>query len=145
MTITMTIPIIPKSQARPRHGRTAKGHSVTYKSAEQRQAEQDLIALLAPHRPGAPLAGEIKLGVRAYLPRPQSKPRSWQLNAAGGHIRPTCKPDLDNLLKHVKDCLTQLSFWGDDKQVVEYLPGTGKYYDDNQGPRWEIVITTEAK
>jgi hypothetical protein len=30
--------------------------------------------------------------------------------------------------------------WGDDCQVVEYLPGTGKYYDDGGGTRWEIEI-----
>jgi hypothetical protein len=26
--------------------------------------------------------------------------------------------------------------------VVEYLPGTGKYYDDGGGTRWEIEIVT---
>jgi len=31
-------------------------------------------------------------------------------------------------------------FWQDDKQVVEYLPGTGKYYGDPA--RWEIEIET---
>jgi Holliday junction resolvase RusA-like endonuclease len=48
------------------------------------------------------------------------------------------KPDLDNLLKQIKDCLTQMQFWTDDKLVVGYLPGVGKYYSDR--PRWEIEI-----
>ena len=51
--------------------------------------------------------------------------------------RPTTKPDLDNLLKQFKDCAKGI-FWEDDKQVVEYLPGTGKYY--GSPARWEIVI-----
>ncbi len=43
-----------------------------------------------------------------------------------------------NLLKQIKDCLTDMRFWGDDKQVVGYLPHTGKYYSDR--PRWEVEI-----
>ena len=72
------------------------------------------------------------------MPIPKSKPKKWQSDAREGKYRPTTKPDMDNLLKHLKDCLTQMRYWEDDKQVVEYLAGTGKYYSDQ--PRWEIVI-----
>ena len=84
------------------------------------------------------MIGPVFLGVRAYLPIPSSKPKKWKASALAGEIRPTIKPDLDNLLKHLKDCLTTMRFWEDDRQVVEYLPGTGKYYSDS--PRWEIEI-----
>ncbi len=56
-----------------------------------------------------------------------------------GKIRPTTKPDLDNCIKNLKDVCKGV-FWQDDKQVVEYLPGTGKYYGDPA--RWEIEIET---
>jgi Holliday junction resolvase RusA-like endonuclease len=129
--------ITPVAQMRARHSVVA-GHSRTYKDKKQRHAEEGMMALLAPHQPAQPMTGPLLLGVRAYLPIPASKPKKWQAGALAGSIRPTTKPDLDNLIKHVKDCLTMLRFWGDDKQVVGYLPMTGKWYSDS--PRWEIEI-----
>ncbi|UQZ90863.1 hypothetical protein C4J81_17260 [Deltaproteobacteria bacterium Smac51] len=134
------VPIIPKAQMRARHGRTRGGFSVTFKAQAQREAEAHLIGLLERHRPDSPFLGAVNLGVRAYLPIPASWPKKKRKGAAGGQTRPTSKPDLDNLIKNIKDCLTALNFWQDDRQVVEYLPGTGKYYDDGNGPRWEIEI-----
>jgi Holliday junction resolvase RusA-like endonuclease len=93
------------------------------------------------HRPLEPLQGPLLLGVRAYLPIPKSKPKKWQAAAQAGEIRPISKPDTDNLIKQIKDCANR-AMWGDDCQVVEYLPGTGKYYDDGGGTRWEIEIVT---
>lgn len=135
-----TVNIIPKAQMRARHGRTSSGFSRTYKAPAQEHEEAKLIALLAPHRPAAPVVGPVSLLIRAYLPIPASWSQKKKEAAKIGVIRPTCKPDLDNLAKHLKDCLTSLSFWQDDRQVVEYLPGTGKYYDDGAGSRWEIEI-----
>jgi Holliday junction resolvase RusA-like endonuclease len=143
--ISLTIPIIPKAQMRARHGRTKGGFSVTYKADVQRQAEQNIISFLAPYRPAAPLEGPLRFKVRAYLPIPASWSGKKTDAARSGFILPTGKPDLDNLIKNIKDCLTALHYWHDDRQVVEYLSGTGKYYDDGQGPRWEIEIVTIDK
>lgn len=139
------IPITPKGQKRARHA-TVNGLSRTYKDPKQAHEEDALMALLARHKPSGPLQGQLLLGVKAYLPMPKTKPAglkgissgTWREAALAGQIRPTTKPDLDNLLKHVKDCLTTLGFWGDGKQVVGYLPHTGKYYSDR--PRWEVEI-----
>ncbi|MEG6507068.1 RusA family crossover junction endodeoxyribonuclease [Nitratidesulfovibrio sp. 1201_IL3209] len=135
--ISLYVPIVPVGQMRARHG-VANGHARTYKHAKQRRAEETLTAYLARHQPPEPMDGPVMLGVRAYLPIPKSKSQKWKADAQAGRIRPTVKPDLDNLLKHVKDCLTQCRYWSDDKQVVEYLPRTGKYY--SAIPRWEIDI-----
>lgn len=135
--IKIILPIKPVAQMRARH--TAQGGFVrTYKAPEQAKAEQSLIACLLPLRPPEPLQGPLRLGVRAYLPIPRCKSGKWKAAAAAGEIRPIVKPDLDNLLKHIEDCLTVAGFWHDDRQVVEYLPGTGKYYSTI--PRWEIEI-----
>lgn len=131
------IPIIPTAQMRARHG-VVNGFSRTYKDKMQAQRESVLMALLAKFQPAEPMQGELLLGVKAYLPIPASRPKKWREAAASGDVRPTTKPDLDNLLKHVKDCLSMMRFWGDDKQVVGYLPGTGKYYSES--PRWEVEI-----
>ena len=137
----LVVKIVPKAQMRARHG-VVNDFSRTYKDKKQAAQEEALMALLVPYQPKEPMQGPLLLGVKAYLPIPASKPRAWKAAALCGAIRPTVKPDLDNLLKHVKDCLSMLRFWGDDRQVVGYLPHTGKWYSDS--PRWEIEIVGYA-
>lgn len=129
-----TIPIAPKAQMRVRFARGGR----TYKAKGQKVAEESIMVFLSQHQPDTPLEGPLFLGMKAFLPIPRSKPQKFKKAALAGAIRPTVKPDLDNLLKNIKDCMTSMGFWGDDKQVVEYLPGTGKYY--SMKPRWEIEI-----
>jgi len=133
----LTIPIIPKAQQRARHAVRGK-HAMAYKAGSQRRAEETIKAYLLPYVPKKPLTGAICLSVMVFLPIPKSKPKWWKENAAAGRIVPTTKPDLDNLIKNIKDCLTDMRFWTDDRLVVKYGPGTGKYYSDD--PRWEIEI-----
>ena len=133
----ITIPIIPKAQKRPRFSNRS-GFVKAYKDKGQVQEEIALEALLLPHCPLEPLQGQVMLKVGVYLPMPKSKTHIWKMKAASGEIRPTSKPDLDNFIKHVKDCLTRANFWRDDAQVVGYLQHTGKYYSVR--PRWELEI-----
>jgi Holliday junction resolvase RusA-like endonuclease len=135
--IKIVIPIEPKAQMRARHAVRGK-HAMAYKCKEQREAEDVLKVFLMRNQPQLPFSGPLSFGVRAYLPIPKSKAKKWQSDARAGRCRPTTKPDMDNLLKHLKDCLTQMRYWEDDKQVVEYMAGTGKYYSDQ--PRWEVEI-----
>jgi len=130
----ITIPLSPVGQRRARH--TARGgFSRTYKDEKQRHEENALMAHLAAHVPEKPLSGPVALSFVAYLPIPKSKPKKWQAGAMSGEIRPTVTPDADNLAKHLKDCLTTMRFWEDDKQVVEMF--AAKMYGD---PRWEVEI-----
>jgi len=138
MPIKINIPIPPKAQQRVRHAVRGK-HAMAYKSKSQQAAEDTFNAFLLSQRPPKPLTGALKLTVRAYMPIPKSKPKWWRESARLGRIVPTTKPDLDNLMKFAKDCFTQMNVWADDKQVVEYGEGTGKYYSDE--PRWEIEIS----
>lgn len=140
MRITVIIP--PKGQMRARNrGFMVGGRlcSRTHKAEKQEQEEERLITLLLEHRPAMPMEGPLMLGVKAFLPIPTSKSKKWQTAALAGELRPVTMPDLDNLIKHVKDCCKGI-FWADDKQVVGYLPETGKFY--GKPPRWEIEIVT---
>jgi Holliday junction resolvase RusA-like endonuclease len=135
-----TIPLPPKAQKRARSAAINQGgraFSVTYKDKDQQLEEDKLIAFLLLHRPEIAFDGPVLLGVKAFLPIPESKSKKFKAAALAGLIRPVTKPDLDNLLKHVKDCCKGI-FWLDDKQVVGYLAGTGKYYGNPA--RWEIEI-----
>ena len=137
ITHSFTIPLAPVAQMRVRH--TARnGFAVAYKDKKQAEREKSLNSMLLEFCPVMPLEGQIELGVMAYLPIPKSMPKKKREACLMGFIRPTTKPDLDNILKHVQDCMTNVGFWKDDRQVVGYLEGTGKYYSDN--PRWEIQI-----
>lgn len=150
MRLDFTIMLTPKAQKRARNrGFIIKGggrngqdiaRSQTYKDDTQDIEEQKFIALLYEHRPMVPMDGAILIGIRAYLPIPK-KSKKWQAAALAGMIRPTVKPDFDNLTKHFKDCCKGV-FWLDDKQVVGWVDGfcSGKYYGDV--PRWEICIMT---
>lgn len=139
-SVKLIIPVSPTGQMRARH--TVRGSfATTYKAPEQRSREETIKAFLAKHQPERPLDGPLLLGVKAYMPMPKMS-REKTAQALAGALRPTTKPDLDNLVKQIKDCLTQMRYWQDDKLVVGYLPHTGKYYSDQ--PRWEIEIVEFA-
>ena len=66
-----------------------------------------------------PWEGALCVNLTFYFPRPKNHFRS------NGELKPnapkwhTSKPDRDNLDKGVLDALTNLSIWGDDKQVCD--------------------------
>lgn len=112
--------------------------------------------ILARHWPDVPRWRDVKTVCADELPsvdlvcggypcQPFSAAGKRISEAERGMVKPTCKPDLDNLVKNIKDCLTSTSFWHDDKQVVSLI--ADKLYNDGHGPRWEVEITQagEAK
>ena len=48
----------------------------------------------------------------------------------------THKPDLDNLAKQLKDAMTRLQYWYDDRQVVRLI--CQKAYGETG--RWEVCV-----
>lgn len=115
--LKFTLDCIPTAQARVRH--TVRcGHSVAYKDKNQQANERTLEALLADHKPLLPMAGPVVLEFVAALPIPVSASKKRKKAMLCGEEAPTKKPDLDNLAKQLKDAMTRLQFWGDDKQVV---------------------------
>lgn len=145
LAMKFTIVLPPKGQKRAR-GRAfvSNGKAISgkpRKDGDQLLEEEKLLGLLYEYRPEKPIDGPILLGVKTFLPIPESKSKKWKAAALSGEIRPTTKPDLDNMIKHFKDVCKGV-FWGDDKQIIEYLPGTGKYYGNPA--RWEIEIREAA-
>lgn len=109
---------IPTAQARARHGRTKSGLHMTFKSANQKANERTLEALLAPYAPKTPLQGPLVLEFVAALPVGKSDSKKLREAKLTGLVAPEKKPDLDNILKNLMDCMTRLQFWTDDVQVV---------------------------
>lgn len=125
----------PVAQGRPRFT-MANGHAKAYDPVKSRDYKAIVRDSALQVRPDKPLDGAIRLTVRAYRQVPKSWSRKKQANAIGGIIRPTTKPDLDNIIKGVKDALKSV-IWRDDSQVVE-LSECGKWYSDV--PRVEVII-----
>lgn len=133
--IAFTLSCVPTAQARARHG-VVNGHSVTYKAGAQRANERTLDALLAPHAPEVPLAGAVVLEFRAVFPPPKSVSKKARAAMLRGHLQHVKKPDLDNLAKQLKDAMTRLHFWSDDRQVVRMA--SEKRY--GEVGRWEVYV-----
>ena len=129
-----TIPIEPVGQMRAR-STAIGGHARTYKHSKQKSAESRLLAFAAEHRPDEPLDGPLEVTVDAYLPIPASMSRMNRAMALNGELRPTKKPDIDNVSKHLLDCFNGI-FWTDDKNIVGLM--VRKFYSDR--PRWEVEI-----
>lgn len=95
---------------------------------------------IAEYKPKSPIQGPIKLTLTFYLARPKShfskgKDKGKLLPSAPAfHIS---KPDLDNMVKFVKDALNSI-YWKDDSQIYS-LGDTKKVYTTGT-PRTDIKI-----
>lgn len=133
--IQFTIPGAVQAQERPRFSRAGKG--VKTHDAPKSRSYKELVKIVAwDNRPQEPLQGALKLEVDVYLVPPKkyhTKPK--QALIASGELRPTTKPDADNLVKGIKDGCSKI-IWVDDAQVVEMV--VRKFYA--MQPRAEVKV-----
>jgi len=105
-----------------RAGRKGSSHTFTPKDVAIWENFVRLAALEAMQ--GAehdfPLDTPLSLEARFYLKRPKKSKKH--------PIHPAGRPDLDNLLKALKDGLTLAGVWTDDARVCGYTGGTAKYW-----------------
>ena len=123
-----TIPLQPKPKQRPQHG---KGNTFTPK--ETREYEQ-IVGFYARRAIKQPMRGAISVKVDFYVSIPKSWPKAKKEAAERGEIRPTSRPDLDNLEKALFDGMNTIA-WVDDCQVVEVYKA--EWYGD---PRTEVEL-----
>ncbi len=85
------------------------GRPKFYEPPELKQARATLMAYLARYKPDEPLSGPLKLESHWIYPETKTHPAgTWKIT----------KPDTDNMVKLLKDCMTALGFWEDDAQVT---------------------------
>lgn len=87
--------------------RVVNGHTQVYKTPALRSLEEKYIALLRPFAPKDPWDCPIFLMTEWIFRRPKSIKGIFK----------TTKPDTDNLVKTLKDCMTRCGFWADDALV----------------------------
>lgn len=77
----------------------------------------------------------LRMYIDAFFAIPKSTSKKRQKAMIDGEIRPTKKPDMDNIIKIIADALNNVAYY-DDKQVVECT--IKKYY--STFPRVEVEI-----
>ena len=118
----------PKGKARARTVRnsyTGKVHSYTPKKtvAHEKFIKSSYILAGGKHFGEKPL----EIAIKAYCEIPKSYTKKQRLAIEQGELKPTKKPDCDNIIKAVCDALNGVAY-KDDKQVI--CVSCNKYYSD---------------
>lgn len=83
------------------------GKPIVYDSERLVKARRAFLSSLTPFKPDAPFTGPLSLSMVWIFRTPKDGIDGW---------KPT-RPDTDNLVKLLKDCMTKMGFWQDDAQV----------------------------
>jgi Holliday junction resolvase RusA-like endonuclease len=122
------------AQGRPRFAR--RGDFVQTYDPEKSRNYKSMVRLEALKvKPEKPLEGPLSLVLYIYKSIPKSFSKKRYLDAVNGIIKPTTKPDIDNVIKGIKDALKAV-VWRDDSQIVRIM--AIKKYDEV--PRIEVII-----
>lgn len=120
MTIKFTVPGDPVAKGRARSF-VRNGHVAHY-TPEKTARYENLVRLAAAQAMGttAPIEVAVCLVVRAYMPIPKSWSMKKKQAAVLDEVLPTSRPDLDNIVKAIKDGGNGVT-WRDDSQVVDLI------------------------
>lgn len=134
--VAFTVPGEPVAKGRAKFAR--RGNFVTTYTPEKTARYENLVKLaaeaaMAEHHLTL-LEGPVELRVFAVRSIPASWSAKKRLAAAAGELRPITKPDLDNIVKAIKDGCNKV-VWLDDSQVCDIQ--SKKRYGD---PRVEVEI-----
>ena len=140
MEVRFVIPGPPKGKGRPRFSQVA-GHAKAT-TPKDTVLYENLVRTEYQRQCGEARFEDgsmLDLRVVAYYPIPSSKSKKQQRLMEAGVIRPTTKPDNDNILKIIADSLNQIAY-KDDAQVVDTQ--VRKFY--SRRPRVAVVIRSAA-
>ena len=129
--IKLTIPGEPCAKQRPRT--TKQGH--TYTPQKTVNYETLVRQLYITQNFRKQLEGALKMTVRAYFAIPKSDSNKKAYQKSIGIIRPTKRPDWDNVGKVISDALNGLAYH-DDSQIVSAT--VEKWY--SLEPRVEVIL-----
>lgn len=104
----MTMKNVPTVTHQEKQVHVVKGKPVFYEPAELKTARAKLRAHMSQYVPDAPFQGALRLTTWWCFPRGAHPNGTYK----------TSKPDTDNLVKMLKDVMTDLGFWRDDAQVA---------------------------
>ena len=138
MQFSFTVPGDPKGTARARTFYDPRVGRMVSKTPENTAVYENLVKLCyqsAARGYRFPDDSPLRISIRAYLGIAQRTAKKWRPGMLLGLIRPTKKPDVDNITKAVLDALNQVAY-KDDAAIVQF--SVEKFYSDN--PRVEVII-----
>lgn len=122
MDFKIEIPGKPLGKQRPKFG---KGFTYTPKKTVD---YENYVKFIFQQKYGQPnLTGQIKADIIVYFDVPQSASKTKKTEMLLNMIRPTKKPDCDNIAKIILDSLNGIAY-ADDKQIISL--SVEKYYSD---------------
>lgn len=133
--IILTIPGKPMGKQRARAVSMGKFTKV-YTPKETVNYEtliKELFIITYPHH--VPIDGPVTMQINVYYPIPKTTSQKKRQAIRLNELRPTVKPDIDNVIKIICDALNGLAYV-DDNRIITIQ--ADKYYCDQ--PRVEIKI-----
>ena len=136
MLLTFEVPGEPRGKGRPRFHRIGN-HVQTYTDGKTKTYEETIVAYYKKNSGGYkwPDAAVLEIDIVAYYPIPKSATKAAKAAMQAMQVKPTKKPDIDNVIKAVLDALNGVAY-KDDNRVVRVE--ARKEYSDF--PRLEIRI-----
>ena len=119
--IEFFMPMVPPTITHQEHKvmiNKRSGRIQFYDPPELKAARAQLLDSVARYRPAAPITGPVQLVTKWIWPADQPRMQMMAQLDPDYHEWKTTKPDTDNLIKMLKDCMTRAGFWKDDAQVV---------------------------
>ena len=134
--VAFEVPGEPQGKGRARVG-SVGGHARMF-TPQKTVAYEGLIAMAAKQAmAGAKLLpGACAIEVEAVFAMPKSMSKKHRVEALAGRMRPTKKPDGDNVLKAVCDGINGV-VWADDVQAVDQR--VTKVYGETPGLRVRVA------
>ena len=144
-SVSFTVPGPPKGKARARTVRTKDGRTFSY-TPDGTVLYENLIKTCYYQTGVNPFGAdeELRATIIAYYPIAKSTSKKKRQQMLAGLIRPTKKPDLDNVIKSILDALNKVAYHDptngshDDTQIVSL--SVEKFYSDS--PRVEVAISS---
>lgn len=132
-SVTIELFGLPRGKGRPRFVR-ATGNAYTPQTTRSYEAALRYAAQVKMAGK-AWLEGPLRIEALFAFPVPASWPNKRRADALAGLVRPTGKPDIDNLIKSLGDAFNGV-VWRDDSQVVSAQ--VAKRYSDH--PRLWVQV-----
>lgn len=134
--IRFEVPGAPFGKERPKFA-CRGNYTMTYTPKKTLQHEKEVVAAYMEVAKGRKFEKGTPLDIRiiAYYPIPKSTSKKKQREMLEHRLRPTVKPDLDNVAKLVYDALNGVA-WYDDNAIVDTQ--VRKFYSDM--PRVDVSI-----
>lgn len=134
MQVSFTILGEPKGKGRPRFN-TRTGHAITPKDTVNYETLVHMEYLSQCKGEKFRDDAMLDMRIKAYYSIPKSASKKKHAAMVAGIIRPTKKPDMDNVVKIIADSLNKVAY-RDDTQIVDCQ--CRKFYSEN--PRVEVRI-----